>query len=448
MQTIREPAQEVPVVAEADVVVIGGGPAGFATAVAAARAGARTLLVERYGYLGGMASGGMVLLLADMSGRTKRTVAGICYEFLERMIKIGGAVAPPEEECFSRDPELWWRWARWGFEDFYARTKPLPTTFAGAFDPEAWKYMSFEMCNEAGVTLRLHSWFSRAIVEDGRVRAAIVETKAGRQAILGRVFVDASGDGDLYASAGAPFVHARYMMSLVHRLAGVDVDRVIAFDRAHPEESRKLNGEVKRIVGGSWDFWWLRTPREGVVWCNCPHLPGLDALSVEDLTRVEIESRERLVRALAWLREQMPGFESAYILDAAPQVGVRQTRVLQGEYVMTKEDVLDGHPFPDVIGRGRDYFMPYRSILPRGVDGLLVAGRCFSAAPDAQRSAREIGPCMVMGEAAGIAAALASESGVEPRDLDVPTLQRRLIAVGADLGLEEQPAGTVRGGEG
>ncbi|TMI76791.1 MAG: FAD-dependent oxidoreductase, partial [Bacillati bacterium ANGP1] len=348
VQTVREPAQDVPVVADADVVVIGGGPAGFAAAVAAARAGARTLLVERYGYLGGMASGGMVLLLADMSGHTKRTVAGICYEFLERLIRLGGAVAPPEEECFSRDPEFWWRWARWGFEDFYAGSKPLPTTYAAAFDPEAWKYAAFEVCKEAGVTLRLHSWFSRALVENGRVR--------------------------VYASAGAPFVHGRYLMSLVHRMAQVDVDRIIAFDRAHPEESRKLNAEVKRLVGGSWDFWWLRTVREGVVWCNCPHLHGLDALSVEDLTRVEIESRERLMRVIAWLRGRMPGFERAYVLDAAPQAGVRQARVLRGEYVMTMADVLEGRRFPDVIGRGRDYFMPYRALLPRGVDGLLVAG--------------------------------------------------------------------------
>jgi len=448
MDTVREPAQDVPVVEDADVVVIGGGPAGFAAGVAAARAGARTLVVERYGYMGGMASGGMVLLLADMSGHTQRTVAGICYEFLQRMIRIGGAVEPPPEDCFTSDPEAWWRWARWGFEDFYARTKPLPTVYAGAFDPEAWKQVSFEMSKEAGVALRMHSWFSRAIVEDGRVQAAVVETKAGRQAIRGRVFIDASGDGDLYASAGAPFVHGRYIMSLVHRMAAVDVERVIAFERAHPEEARRLNGEVRRLVGGSWDFWWLRTPRDGVVWCNCPQMHGLDALSVEDLTRLEIEARERFMRAIVWVREHMPGFERAYLLDASPQAGIRQTRVLAGEYVMTKEDVASGTRFPDVIGRGRDYFMPYRSLLPRGVAGLLVAGRCFSAAPDAQRSAREIGPCMVMGEAAGAAAALAVESGVEPRAVDVPSLQRRLVAVGADLGLEGQPAGAAGAGGG
>jgi len=449
MNVVREPARDVPVVADADVVVVGGGPAGLAAAVAAARAGARTLLLERYGYLGGMAAGGMVLLLDDMCNRERRTVAGIGYEMVRRLVDVGGAVEPPVEECFTQDVELWWRWARWGFEDFYSRMQPHPTMYAAAFDPEAWKQVSFAMAKDAGVQLRMHSWFSRAIVEDGRVRAAVLETKAGRQAVLGRMFIDASGDGDLYAAAGAPFVHGRYMLSLVHRLAAVDVERVVQFERAHPDEARAFNAEVKRIIGGSWDFWWLRTPREGVIWCNCPHLHGLDGLSVEDLSRLEVEARERFIRAIAWLRAQMPGFERAYILDASPQAGVRQTRVLDGEYVLTKDDVLHGQRFPDVIGCGRDYFMPYRSLLPKGVDGLLVAGRCFSATPEGQRLAREIAPCMVMGEAAGTAAAMALEAGVEPRALDIPALQRRLVAQGADLGLgDAQAAGTTGGGAG
>ncbi len=439
MKTVHEPAAEVPVVAEADVLVVGGGPAGLAAAVAAARNGVRPLLLERYGYLGGLASGGMVLLLDDMCDRHGRTVAGIAHEIVERLVRAGGAVVPPLDECFKQDLELWWRWARWGFEDFYARTHPHPTTYAASFDPEAWKQISLEMAREAGVTLRMHSWFSRAVAEDGRIHGVIVETKAGRQAVLGRIVIDTTGDGDVFAGAGAPFVHGRYMLSLVHRLAAVDVERVIRFEREHPEEARTLNSEVKRIIGGSWDFWWLRTPREGVVWCNCPHLHGLDGLSVEDLTHLEAEARARFVRAAAWLRAHTPGFEHAYILDAAPQAGVRQTRLLKGEYVLTKEDVVQGRRFPDVIGRGRDYFMPYRCLLPVGVRGLLVAGRCFSATPEAQKLSREIPPCMVMGEAAGTAAAMAVEAGIEPRAVDVASLQRRLLAQGADLGLPAQP---------
>ena len=448
MKTVREPATETPVVAAADVVVVGGGPAGFAAAVAAARNGVKVLLLERYGYLGGMASGGMVVLLDDMCDRNGRTVAGIAQEIVDRMVAVGGAVVPPLEECFKQDIELWWRWARWGFEDFYARTTPHPTTYGASFDPECWKQVSLAMTAEAGVVLRMHSWFSRAIVQSGQVHAVVVETKAGRQAIEGRVFIDATGDGDLFASAGTPFVQSNYMLTLVHRLAEVDVERVIRFEREHPDQAHALNTAVKRIIGGSWDFWWLRTPREGVIWCNCPHLHGLSGLAVEDLTLLEAEARRRFIQATAWLRTNMPGFEQAYILDAAPQAGVRQTRLLEGEYVLTKDDITARRRFPDVIGRGRDYFMPYRCMVPKGVGGLLVTGRCFSATPEAQKLSREIPPCMVMGEAAGTAAAMAVQAGVEPKAVDVPALQRRLLAQGMDLGTPAPTgaAGATTGG--
>jgi len=164
----------------------------------------------------------------------------------------------------------------------------------------------------------MHSWFSRALVEDGRLRGVIVETKAGRQAILGRVVIDTTGDGDVFASAWAPFVHGRYMLSLVHRLAGVDVERAIRFEREHPEEAKALNTEVKRIIGGSWDLWWLRTPREGVVWCNCPHMKGYDATSVEDLTAAQIEAKvARASEAAARWRRTPIGDRAAMVARGA-----------------------------------------------------------------------------------------------------------------------------------
>jgi len=206
------------------------------------------------------------------------------------------------------------------------------------------------------------------------------------------------------------------------------------FERENPEKARELDTQVKHLLGGSWDLWWLLTPRPGVVWCNCPHIPGYDGLKPDDLTHIEIEGRRRFMKVLAFVRSRLPGFERAYILDAAPQVGVRQTRLLEGEYVVTKEDILEGRRFPDVVARGRDYFTPYRSLVPKDVDGLLVAGRCYSATPEAQRISREIPPLMVMGEAAGVAAALSVSSGLPPRRLDIPTLQRRLVAVGVNLG--------------
>jgi FAD dependent oxidoreductase len=433
-QSVNEPGGQVPVVAETDVLVVGGGPAGQAAAVAAARAGAGVTLLERYGYLGGLASGGMVLVLDDMCAEGEISVGGLALEIIDRMQRIGACVAPPLEDCFRNDDVVRDRWVRWGFEELYARKKPKPIVYAAVFDPEGWKQVSQEMVLEAGVRLRCHSWFSRAIVEDGAVAGVVVETKAGRQAIRSRIVIDATGDGDVFGSAGAPGVHGSYIMTLVHRLADVDTDAALAFERRDPAAAHQLDTEVKQLLGGAWDMWWMLTPRPGVVWCNCPHIPGYNGLDPEHLTHIEIEGRRRFMKVIEFVRAHYPGFQRAYILDAAPQVGVRQTRLLDGEYVVTKEDILSRRTFPDVVARGRDYYTPYRSLIPKGVDGLLVAGRCYAATPEAQRISREIPPVMVMGEAAGTAAALSLESGTPPRKVDVATLQKRLVGQGVNLG--------------
>ena len=434
MAMVSEPGRQTPVVAETDVLVVGGGPAGQAAAVAAARAGAEVMLLERFGYLGGLASGGMVLLLDDMCGEREVSVGGLALEIIDRLERIGACVTPPKGDCFRNDAEVRDRWVRWGFEELYGKKRPKPIIYSGAFDPEGWKQVSQEMVLEAGAKLRFHSWFSRAIVEDGAVRGVVVETKSGRQAILGRVVIDATGDGDVFASAGAPGVHGSYIMTLVHRLADVDTDAAIAFERADPAAAQQLDREVKQLLGGSWEMWWLLTPRPGVVWCNCPHIPGHDGLDPEHQTKIEIEARRRFMKVAEFVRAHYPGFQRAYILDAAPQLGVRQTRLLEGEYVVTKEDILERRTFPDVVARGRDYYTPYRSLVPKGIEGLLVAGRCYSATSEAQRISREIPPLMVMGEAAGTAAALSLESSVAPRKVDVSGLQKRLVAQGVNLG--------------
>jgi len=435
MATVNEPGRQTPVIAETDVLVVGGGPAGQSAAVAAARAGAEVTLLERFGYLGGLASGGMVLLLDDMCGEREVSVGGIALEIIDRLERIGACVTPPKQDCFRNDAEVRDRWARWGFEELYGKKRPKPIIYSGSFDPEGWKQVSQEMVLEAGVKLRFHSWFSRAIVEDGAVRGVVVETKSGRQAILGRLVIDATGDGDVFAGAGAPGVHGSYIMTLVHRLADVDTDAAIAFERADPAAAQRLDREVKQLLGGSWEMWWLMTPRPGVVWCNCPHIPGHDGLDPEHQTKIEIEARRRFMKVAEFVRARYPGFQRAYILDAAPQLGVRQTRLLEGEYVVTKEDILERRTFPDVVARGRDYYTPYRSLVPKGIEGLLVAGRCYSATSEAQRISREIPPLMVMGEAAGTAAALSLETGVAPRKVDVTVLQKRLVAQGVNLGL-------------
>ena len=437
IQTIREAARDAQVADRSDVVVVGGGPAGISAAVSAARNGASVTLLERYPYLGGLASGGMVLVLDDMHNGSEITVQGICMEMIERMSAWGLCVTPPDADRAPgvRETDAMWRkWARWGLFDFHTHSMPHPICFSAAFDPDAFKRASYAVIGDSGVKLRLHSWFSSAIVEDGAIKGVICETKEGRQAILGDVVIDATGDLDVAASAGAKSQESSFILTTVSRWGGVDTDRAEQFQFEKPEEFAKLDHEAKRIIGGCWNFWWLKTPLPGVVWLNCPHVPKLHGLKVADLTAVEIEGRARMERLLTFAHENFPGFEKAYVVDFAPQTGVRQTRMLEGEYVVTKEDVMSRRHFHDTVCRGRDYYTPYRAMLPREVDQLIVAGRHYSATPQAQKSSREIPPCMAMGEAAGVAAAVALNAGGKVRPADVAAIPRQKRAPGADPG--------------
>ncbi len=436
---VNEPGRQVPIVAETEVLVVGGGPAGVGAAVAAARNGAKSLLVERYPYLGGLASGGMVLVIDDMMDGPQQTVLGLGQEYVERLERIGGAVYPPVEDRYRPDPAMWNKWSRWGSYDIYWHGALKPITYAVAFDPDAWIKVSNDLVRESKVNLRLHSWFSEALVEDGNIKGVIVETPQGRQAILASVVIDATGDAAVAWRAGVPVEEGGYIVTLVHRYGNVDTDKAIRFEQEHLKEAYELNREAKRILGGSWEYWWLLTPRPGIIWCNCPHMQGFSAISVEDLTRAEFEARDRIDACYAFARSNIPGFEKAYLLDTAPQIGVRQGRLLQGEYIVTAEDIKEGRWFPDSIARGRNYFTPYRSLIPKAVDQLLVTGRCYSATSSAQKISREIGPCVVMGEAAGTAAALALHAGQLVRNLEVGALQQQLRRQGGDPG-ETPPA--------
>ena len=421
------------VVTRSDVVVVGGGPAGVSAAVAAARRGASVTLLERYAALGGLASGGMVLVLDDMINGSEITVTGVVDEYVERMAKLGLAVYPPEQDRYS-STETWNQWGRWGAFDFHSHVTPKPICYAVAFDPDGWKRVSNDLVREAGVDLRLHSWFSRPIVDNGVIKGVICETKLGPQAFMADIVIDTTGDIDVASRAGASYAKDNYLTTLVFRLGNVNTAAAEAFEQANPKEARAINRKIKRLLGGAWELWWLKTPIDGVVWCNAPHMTGFDGTDPADMTAAEFAARDRISEAVDYVRANLPGFENCYMLDVASQMGVRQTRLLEGEYVMTKDDVTQRRHFADTVARGRDYYYPYRSLLPKEVDQLLVAGRHYSATPEAQKMSREIPPCMAMGQAVGVAAALAVENGLLVRDVSAVDIQQGMRRHGADPG--------------
>ena len=425
--------EQLPVVADTDVAVVGGGSAGLCAAVSASRNGAAVTLLERYHHLGGMASGGMVLVLDDMVNGKEIVTTGLVTEFVERMKSQDGAIYPPSEDC-QTNWDMWYKWSRWGCYDFHQSGMPLPIVHAVAFDPDAWKRVSLDLIKEASVNLRLHSWFSDVLIEGDKITGVVAQTKLGRHVVRARMIVDATGDLDVGVAAGASFTEGQYIVTTVFRLTDVDVESAEAFEYRNPDEFKRIDREARRVIGGSWGRWWLKTPLPGIVWCNCPHMPGYDGLSPEDMVAAEYEGRQRMMKLLAFVRENLRGFENAKMLGAAEQMGVRQTRMLQGEYVVTKDDVHSRRHFKDTVCRGRDYYTPYRALLPRGIDNLIVAGRHYSVESEAQKLSREIPPCMVQGEASGVAVSLALNGEVALRDVDPTAIQKQMRTQGADPG--------------
>jgi hypothetical protein len=289
-------------------------------------------------------------------------------------------------------------------------------------DAEALKYVMVEMIQEAGITPFLHCWGVDAILHGGRVRGAVFESKSGRQAILAQVVVDASGDGDIYAAAGAEYEHLRFRTGLVHRLGNLDkVDRTKAPKAAQP-----------RDLGGV-------TPIEGVTWVNMQG-PDADGLNVAELTRLEMNHRRAIWRSVERIR-QTPGYERVCLLETAPQLGVRITRLLAGVKRLTYADVEARATHPDVIGVGGawnitnpEWPIPYGALVPKSVDGVLAAGRCIAAEARMADLIRVIPPCFVTGHAAGVAAAVAVKDGCPPRAVDVAKVQKILREQDAYLG--------------
>jgi hypothetical protein len=449
-KVITEPARQIDVCHEADVIVVGGGPGGHSAAVAAARNGARTVLVERYGHMGGMASGGLVAMIPHLSGGTREVqIAGLCREWIDRLDALGGAVHPAIDDLGTENPdvvEYWKNRGRWYLSD-EGRVR-----LTVVLDPEILKCVLNDMAVESGVKLYLHSWGTRAIVEDNTVKGVIFESKSGRQAILGKIVIDATGDGDLLPSAGAEStskmdVHLRIRnMNVVFNIGGVDMNAFDQYRVSEPDEHAdmvravfQLNGFV---VGG------FKGVRDGVAWVNSfmPGMgsPNISSMNVDDLTMIEVYSRKRMLTTLEFYQKNVPGFENAYILNTAPQIGTRGGRRLIGEYMITEQDMHTGRIFEDTIAIAPHLehdispehpvrCFPYRSLVPQRVEGLLVAGRSFSSEDRVNEMLNLMGHCIALGQAAGTAAALAVKGDLRVRDVPYPVLQDSLRNQGVPL---------------
>jgi len=413
-QNWREPAREIPIAAEADVVVAGGGLAGACAAVAAARNGARTVLLERTAVLGGTATSG---LMTSFNGfRNERppnefqSVRGIGEEIVRRLMAIGAACGKTAHGD----------WGELGAGD-------LP--YAVSFDPEGLKRVLLSMACEAGVRLMLLVWVADVVLEGGRPTGLVIESKSGRQAVGGRILVDATGDGDVAARAGAecdiaPADDPHLMpVTLMVRVAGVRPER---FDRPH-----------------------LSIGKTATLWG--PWVGGVRADDAASVAAAQVRAMREVPAFLEKVRT-WPGFEEAYLVETAAHIGVREGRRVRGLHTVTQKEAEEGRRFPDVVSissnpvpgyYGQRYFythegfdIPYRALVPKGVDGLVLAGRCISCEQAPFQSARSMAPLMAHSQASGTAAALCAKRGCEPKDLDVSLLQRVLVEQGAELGLK------------
>jgi len=437
-RTIAEAARETPVFAETDVLVVGGGPAGTAAAIAAARAGAEVMLVERYNHLGGLSTGGLVIWIDRMSDWTgKQVICGIARDFLDRL-PDDAVLGPERADWGSRHAATAAYWAQ--------RTAAYHgiVTWSPTIDPEALKTLSLEMVVERNVGLLLHAWAVEPIVEDGAMRGAIFESKEGRHAILAKVVVDATGDADLLARAGAALesdidesdIH--HCINTAFLLGGVDMARWLAF-RA---EDRAGFGDFMargRDALGSFEKPFVSW-RNDVALFMGPRLSGYSAVDVEDLTEVEIRSRRLTVGHLDFYRAHAPGFESAFLMLGAPQIGVRHSRRLAGLAKVARAQWSEGRVWDDEIGvstslspKFPNVSVPYGALVPVALDGVLGAGRHVACDAQSHSFLREVPQCWLTGQAAGVAAALAADAGAAPRALDVRLVQRELLRQGAYL---------------
>ncbi|GAB3662171.1 FAD-dependent oxidoreductase [Glycomyces tarimensis] len=455
-KTIMLPPRPAVVGGRAQVLVVGGGPAGLGAALGAAAAGADVVLVERYGFLGGNATVALVMPLMSFHNEKKQALPGDGTRLLPTDHGEGEPVVAG----------VLWRLLR-RLEDRNGATLPsVDTGYTVPFDPEQFKLAALDLLDEAGVRLLFHAFASD--MSDSRV---VFETKSGPVAIEADVVVDCTGDGDVAAAAGAEFDIGRTEDGLVQpttlmfRMVDFMRPRFADYVRDHPDQWRGVHGlwdlvkeaaEAGELELPREDILFFATPHEREVSVNSTRVNRVLGTSVWDLTRAEFAARRQLDQIAAFLRDRVPGFEESYVAQSGVQIGVRETRRIRGDYQLTGEDILSARRFPDVIARGaypvdihnpegtgtilkrvprgEAYEIPLRSLLPTGLDRVIVAGRCISGTHVAHSSYRVMPIAMATGHGAGVCAALAARSGRRPRDVPASEVQRELGAQGANLG--------------
>jgi 2-polyprenyl-6-methoxyphenol hydroxylase-like FAD-dependent oxidoreductase len=433
-----EPGRRIPIYHRCEVLVVGGGPSGTAAAATAAKAGADVALLERYNHLGGLSTGGLVIWIDRMTDwQGELVIRGFAEELFDRL-PADAVAGPAREDWGSQDPAKTAHWMQ--------RTAAYHgvVTWSPTLDPERLKLLSQDILLERGVKLAYHSWAAQPIVQDGAVIGVTFESKEGRMAIMAKVVVDATGDGDIFARAGAAFdndieeADVHHCMNTAWLFAGVDMNRWIEFKAGQPEAFAAFMAQGRATCGlferpfVSW--------RNDVALFMGPRQTGYSALDVDDLTEVEVRSHRAMEKHLAYYRAHAPGFEQAYMILSAPQIGVRHARRLKGVDSVLRSRWPDGVALPDEVGvtpavspKFPNISIPYGALVPEALDGLLACGRHISCDKNSHGFMREIPQCWITGQAAGAAAALAVAQGVQPRAVDIGRLQSMLLEQGVYL---------------
>jgi len=464
-RTIELPPREALLAGDTDVLVVGGGPAGIGAALGAVQAGARVILAERYGFLGGNATAALVMplmsfhtqmpqkerrgattLLPTDHGPGEPVVGGALAKLLQRLVHVGGAIPPT-----------------------------LATGYVVPFDPEWFKIVALDLLDEAGVQLLFHA-FASGIIGENKVEGVVFETKSGPLAIRAKVTIDCTGDADIAVQAGTPTEIGRadglvQPMTLMFRMAEFQRAAFEAYVKQHPQEWRGVHGlwdlVRKATAAGELklpreDILFFATPHEGEVSVNSTRVTRVLGTDVWDLSYAEWMSRRQMRQIAQFLKQYVPGFEKSYVMQSGVNVGVRETRRIIGDYQLNADDVLSARKFDDAIARGaypvdihnptgtgtvlkrlppgEAYDIPLRCLMPQNADGLIVAGRCISGTHEAHSSYRVMPIVMATGQAAGVTAAIAARRNARPREMSVREIQHELVRQGASLRKALHPA--------